>query len=186
MISHKQDQKSTKMCLEGCNAREENCAYHAPKCKRRTYILKYCESLIPDYRKNKNKISVMCQILLVFQLIVCTIATNGIRSVDGYQGYSRLSISNGDLVRTGFLDIDSGVSHVAGGVEIGSINDFRHVSHEELLSFGNGFDNFTDPGVTHFSEILFDFIHHQVCLLCMPYVKVFCLLQQIPIARGLE
>ena len=56
---------------------------------------------------------------------------------------------------------------------IGSINDFRHVSHEELLSFGNGFDNFTDPGVTHFSEILFDFIHHQVCLLCMPCINYY-------------
>ena len=164
MVTHKQDRKSTKMCLERCNAIEENCAYHATKCKRRTYILKYCESLISNHRKNKKKISVMCQILLVFQLILCTIPANGIRPVDGSQSYNRLSVSIGDMVRTGFLDVNSGVSHVAGGVEIGSINDFRHVSHEELLSFGNGFDNFTDPGVTHFSEILFDFIHHQVCL----------------------
>ena len=127
-------------------------------------MLNHSKSLMMGYRKCFKKIPItICQISLVFQVIFWTIALNEVQRVDALREYDRLSISNGNPTTAGFFDIESGVTHAGGGFDMSSVNDFRHVSHEELLSIGGGFDNFTDPGVTHFSEILFDFDHYQVC-----------------------
>ena len=96
--------------------------------------------------------SIFCQILLVLQLILCSFLLKTIEEVNAQEEYNRLSISDSSSIDIGAINGQS--RHYS--------SDYRHVTHEELLSIGDGFDNFTDPGVTHFSEILFDFDHYQV------------------------
>ena len=90
--------------------------------------------------------------LLALQLIFCFFVLKTFRQVDALEEYNRLSISDSSSIDIGAINGQS--KHYS--------SDYRHVTHEELLSIGDGFDNFTDPGVTHFSEILFDFDHYQV------------------------
>ena len=118
---------------------------------------------------NRSAIAMMamCQILLllVFWMNMgCTQAS---------QKYNRLSISNGDPTRMGFFDNEAGVSHVAGGFQLNSMTDFRHVSYEELSNNRDrGFDNFSDPGVTHFSTLLFDHQNAQVSTIYIVFHRI--------------
>ena len=96
--------------------------------------------------------SILCQITLAFQLIIFFFGPNTLIEIDALEDYNRLSISDISSIDIDAIKTQSG--HYS--------SDYRHVTHEELLSIGDGFDNFTDPGVTHFSEILFDFDHYQV------------------------
>ena len=148
-----------------CDAPEHargNCDYknkfdgmYSSRCKRRTLMLKHSKSLVKGYRKYSTIMSstVVCQISFIIQILLWIVTFNGVVRVNASTEYNRLSIS----------DTHSFGSNTGSFLDENAFNDFRHVSHEELVNIGEGFDNFTDPGVTHFSEILFDFDHYQVC-----------------------
>ena len=125
--------------------------------KDELWYKKHSKSLKSGYRKYYQKMtwSVFCQISFFFQVTILTqfVLLNLVSLVDAIEQYNRLSISDKSLTT---IQRDS-------DLDVNAFNDFRHVSHDELLRIGDGFDSFTDPGVTHFSEILFDFNHYQVC-----------------------
>ena len=150
---------------KSCNCKNKhemnNCDYaemyynlHTSGCKRRTLISKHCKSLVMGYRKcsfiKMSKLN--CHSFLNLKITLFIFALSGIIKLEASGEYNRLSI----------LDTNSLAEDANNHLSASSISDFRHVSYEELLTIGNGFDNFTDPGVTHFSEILFDFDHYQV------------------------
>ena len=143
--------------MEPCDTTEKIYSLHSNGCKRRTLIQKHSKSLKSGYRKYYQKMtwSVFCQISFFFQVTILTqfVLLNLVSLVDAIEQYNRLSISDKSLTT---IQRDS-------DLDVNAFNDFRHVSHDELLRIGDGFDSFTDPGVTHFSEILFDFNHYQVC-----------------------
>ena len=138
------------------NSSIENSVYRT-ECRKRTLMPKPHKHLPKPHRKcfsRRRMSSILCQIVLAFQLIIFFFGPNTLIEIDALEDYNRLSISD-----ISSIDIDA-IKSQSGHYS----SDYRHVTHEELLSIGDGFDNFTDPGVTHFSEILFDFDHYQVNL----------------------
>jgi len=155
------EQKINKSCtcqnrhkMNNCDHAEIYYNLHTSGCKRRTFISKHCKSLVMGYRKYSiNRMSkINFHSFLSLQIALFILALSGIMLVEASDEYNRLSIS----------DTNSFVEGTNNYLSTSPLSDFRHVSYEELLTIGNGFDNFTDPGVTHFSEILFDFDHYQV------------------------
>ena len=141
------------------NSSIENSEYRT-ECRQRTLMPKPHKHLPNPHRKcfsRRRMSSILCQIVLAFQLIIFFFGPNTLIEIDALEDYNRLSISD-----ISSIDIDA-IKSQSGHYS----SDYRHVTHEELLSIGDGFDNFTDPGVTHFSEILFDFDHYQVKLLVL-------------------
>ena len=145
--------KMTVTKVKPCDHEETN--MHTSGCKRRTFISKHCKSLVMGYRKYypysmPTKIS---HSFLNIKNMVSIFLISSFMLVAASEEYNRLSISDTRSFMQGHnADLYASLWAI----------DYRHVSHEELLNIGNGFDNFTDPGVTHFSEILFDFDHYQV------------------------
>ena len=141
------------------NSSNENSAYRT-ECRQRTLMPKPEKYLPKLHRKcfsRRRMSSIICQIVVAFQFIIFFFGPKTLIQIDAQEEYNRLSISD-----TSSIDIDA-IKSQSGHYS----SDYRHVTHEELLSIGDGFDNFTDPGVTHFSEILFDFDHYQVKLLIL-------------------
>ena len=138
-----------------CENENNNDRLQQPEYRQRTSNLKPQNHLLNSHRKcvsRRRMSSRFCQMLLALQLIFCFFVLKTFRQVDALEEYNRLSISDSSSIDIGAINGQS--RHYS--------SDYRHVTHEELLSIGDGFDNFTDPGVTHFSEILFDFDHYQV------------------------
>ena len=136
------------------NANNSN-RLHQPESRRRISNLKPQNHLLNAHRKcisRRRMPSRFCQMLSGLQIIFCFFVLKTFIQVDALEEYDRLSISDSISIDIGAINGKS--KHYS--------SDYRHVTHEELLSIGDGFDNFTDPGVTHFSEILFDFDHYQV------------------------
>ena len=143
--------------LKCCGTIKNENTFHQKEYKQRTMNSNIVKHLLNSHRKcvsRRKMSSIFCQILLVLQLILCSFVLKTIEEVNAQEEYNRLSISDSSSIDIGAINGQS--KHYS--------SDYRHVTHEELLSIGDGFDNFTDPGVTHFSEILFDFDHYQVRL----------------------
>lgn len=141
--------------LKCCETMKNENVFHQREYKQRTINSNIVKHLLNSHRKcvsRRKMSSIFCQILLVLQLILCSFVLKTIEEVNAQEEYNRLSISDSSSIDIGAINGQS--KHYS--------SDYRHVTHEELLSIGDGFDNFTDPGVTHFSEILFDFDHYQV------------------------
>ena len=141
--------------LKSCETIKNENTFHQKEYTQGTINSNPIKHLLNSHRKcvsRRKMSSIFCQILLVLQLIFSSFILKTIEEVYALEDYNRLSISDISTIDIGAINGQS--KHYS--------SDYRHVTHEELLSIGDGFDNFTDPGVTHFSEILFDFDHYQV------------------------